>query len=135
MLKEKSLHFSQGLVLLQFLLFPPAHAYNFRGYFSRNVGYANGPAYSDFLYKVVYHGNWVVSCIANSKSANMKYEIVNSNNEQRGLGVTSSTTFGPRELTCTGEAGYKYKLKVSKTTSNPFAAYPIEAYWDTDANP
>lgn len=133
-IKRRALSLFTVICLIALFAFS-ASAYHFRGYFSRNVGYANQPAYSDDLYKVGSQGKWAVSCIANSKSANMKYEIVNSNGDQRGLGITSSSTFGPTELNCTGETGHVYRLKVSKTGSNPLAAYPIEAYWDTDANP
>lgn len=64
----------------------------------------------------------------------MIYEIVNSNNETRGQGLTTNQTTGVRVLSCSGVAGYKYRLRVRKATSNPVAKYLIVANWDTDKN-
>lgn len=63
-----------------------------------------------------------------------KYEIVNSNDQSRGSGKTSDTTFGITQLTCSGTAKYKYRLKVTKMSNNPLNAPFIEADWDTDVN-
>lgn len=64
----------------------------------------------------------------------MRYQLVNSNNDNRWDGITTKYTFGPTEFLSSGQAGYEYKLYVTKMSSNFFKAYPIEANWDTDAN-
>lgn len=121
---------------LAFLLFSTitVSAYHFRGYFSRNVGYGNQPAYSDYVYKINSSGNWVLQVTKNSSNADMKYELANSEGQIRGSGKTSSSTFGPIELSSSGQAGFKYKLKATKMSNNPLKAYSVEANWDTDVN-
>ncbi|AWZ47668.1 hypothetical protein C3495_01880 [Clostridiaceae bacterium 14S0207] len=110
-------------------------AYHFRGYFSRNVGYGNRPAVSDYVYKMQSSRNWVLNVTSNKSSKSMRYELVNSNGENRGTGKTSSGTFRPTELSCSGQQGNKYKLKVTKMADhNPMKAYSVIANWDTDAN-
>src|SRR3712207_8326163 len=59
-------------------------AYHFRGYFSRNVGYGNRPAVSDYVYKMQSSRNWVLNATSNKSSKSMRYELVNSNGENRG---------------------------------------------------
>lgn len=122
------------IVCLAVLFAVTVSAYSTRGYYSGYVGYGNLPAYSSYLYKIETGRNWCVACTANPSHALMKYEIVNSNGESRGSGKTSNTTFGLASLTCSGTAGYKYRLKITKMSYNPLKAYYIEADWDTDVN-
>ena len=58
----------------------------------------------------------MVSCTSNTHAAKMRYKIINSEAQQRVEGTTNVQKFDPTEL-------------------NPLNAYPIEAHWNTDANP
>lgn len=124
-----------GLSMVGLLLFcTPVLAAHFRGTFARNVGYGNLPAYSDKVYKVVENGNWMFIVNENKSIAEMNYSIVNSNNETRGASRNTSGTGTIYRLSSSGGAGYYYKLRVKKTSSNPLKAYTIQADWDPDAN-
>lgn len=121
-------------LVISLFTFTTVFAYHFRGYQCRNVGYGNQPVLSDPLYKIISSGDWVVSCTQNPDNARMKYEIVNSENQVRGNGTTTSYTFGPLELSSSGQEGHYYKERITKMSSNPLKAYLIESSWDADAN-